>query len=584
MKKLMLVVLVLSAISGFASNTKVIVFGIVDLTGNEYTNESITNVTYKAWLQRIPGEVIEQSDGLAQCEVMMFPNNESPIRGVCMVDLQHFSSWDAGDILYVLIRDYNTDKKWFYETQAEYTIEDSSSEWVYLGFEDLGLEDSGQPWMLAIPSGTESKTFTYSCVTTTGTDLNFVGIPVRNGWDNASDLDPLGTNIDAVSKWNAAVQGWETVGHHSYFGWLTDFPVVTGGAYMINAKNDFDFIVEGDSVNVQYNLVTTEGTDNNPICVPLSKVGLTDTELLGNDIAVCNAIAKYDNSTQQFSTSAKSIFGWFNIFPVEPGMALLASVTESVVWPSSKGMTEISDLALDNNLKSKGLTGGGPRVVYCHIIDNDGSELDFSTAPYANIEFKVWNTENPSEILDHNSPGCGFTMVGGIYSVLYFNPGNLPYNWESGDQINILVEDLSRPYMIPDTYWGDMRSFTIDNSSSPIINGFESLVPGTGVPMQILMPTSIENELAPAETALRQNYPNPFNPETIISFSLPKDEQVSLSVFNTIGELVKEILNGKISAGNHSLNFSASDLNSGVYYYTLETGSTKISKKMLLIK
>ncbi|MFA6652992.1 MAG: hypothetical protein WCS93_01500, partial [Candidatus Delongbacteria bacterium] len=153
MKKLMFVGLILMAISIFASGSKVIVFGIVNYSAEEYTNETISNVTYKAWLQRIPGEVIEPSDGLAQCDVMMFPDPDSPLRGSCMVDLQHFSSWETGDVLYVLIRDYNTDKKWFYEAQAEYTIEDTTSNWVYLGFEDIGLEDSGMPWMLALPSG-----------------------------------------------------------------------------------------------------------------------------------------------------------------------------------------------------------------------------------------------------------------------------------------------------------------------------------------------------------------------------------------------------------------------------------------------
>ena len=580
MKKLMLVVLVLSAISGFASNTKVIVFGIVDLTGNEYTNESITNVTYKAWLQRIPGEVIEPSDGLAQCEVMMFPNNESPIRGVCMVDLQHFSSWDAGDILYVLIRDYNTDKKWFYETQAEYTIEDSSSEWVYLGFEDLGLEDSGQPWMLAIPSGTESKTFTYSCVTTTGTDLNFVGIPVRNGWDKASDLDPLGKNIDAVTKWNAVEQGWETVGYHPNTGWITDLSVHTGDALMINAKNDFDFVVQGDSVEVQYDLITTtSGTDMNAIVLPLTKQDINLASELGEDIYECIGISKFNNQSQLFESCMWNLLNfWFGDFTIETGMPLLINATENSVWPS-KSNYESSRKGGDDKL-----AGAVPRVFYYHVTDEYGTDYDFSQAPYDSIEFECCVTTRPAEVIDHNSPGSGFEMLGGVYSVIYFNPSNFPTPWQEGDELSIKVMDKKRYVAIYDEYASAFGDIMLDASSAPVIKGVEAIIPGSGAPMATSMPSGVEESTIPVQTLLYQNYPNPFNPETAISFSLPKEEHVKLSVFNTKGELVRELVNGYVSAENHNVNFNAADLNSGVYYYSLETGNTKLTKKMLLIK
>jgi len=105
-------------------------------------------------LQRMPEEVIESTDSLPQSNVFMFPNSENPLRGACRIDLQHFSSWDAGDVLNVIIRDYNTEKKWFREALAQYTIEEVSPEYVCLGFEDLGLEDSGTPWIIATPSGT----------------------------------------------------------------------------------------------------------------------------------------------------------------------------------------------------------------------------------------------------------------------------------------------------------------------------------------------------------------------------------------------------------------------------------------------
>lgn len=579
MRKLMLLVLVLSAISVFASGSKVVVFGIVDYCAEEYTNETISNVTYKAWLQRIPGEVIEPSDGLAQCEVMMFPNNESPLRGVCMVDLQHFSSWDTGDVLYVLIRDYNADKKWFYEAQAEYTIEDITSDWVYLGFEDLGLEDSGMPWMLSMPSGTDSKTFTYPCITTTGTDLNFVGIPVQNGWTEASDLDPLGTNIDAVSKWNAAEQGWETCGYHPNTGWITDFPVHTGDALMINAKNDFDFVVQGDSVEVQYDLITTSGTDMNGIVLPLTKQDINLASELGEDIYECIGISKFNNQSQLFESCMWNLLNfWFGDFSVETGMPLLINATENSVWPSN---SKYESNRYDGDEK---LAGVVPRVFYYHVTDEYGNDYDFTAAPYDSIEFECHVTMRPAEVIDQNSLGCGFAMLGGIYSVIYFNPSNFPTPWQEGDELSIKVMDKKRYVAIYDEYASAFGNIMLDASSTPVIKGVEAIIPGSGTPLAISMPSGVEMSNVPVQIALYQNYPNPFNPETSISISISKEQQVSLSVFNINGQLVKELVNGKLSSGNHSVNFNATDLNSGVYYYTLESGNTKLSKKMLFVK
>ena len=577
MKKYVILVLILSAACVFASNTKVIVFGIVNNCAEEYTNESIANVTYKAWLQRTPGEVIEPSDNLAQCGVMMFPDAENPLRGVCMVDLQHFSSWGTGDVLYVLIRDYNTDKKWYYGAQAEYTIEDTSPDWVYLGLEDY-FGDGGAPWIVAYPSSSETKIFTYPCVTTTGTDLNFVGIPVQNGWDKASDLDPAGTNIDAVSKWDPVTQGWETCGYHPNTGWITNLSVQTGDALMINAKNDFDFVVEGDSVEVQYDLIVSSGTDINAIVHPLTKQDITTASGIAEDIGACNLIAKFNSESQQFESCAEAISVWVGDFVTQPGKPLMAGVTSDTVWPSQE--------KYDNGSKSSNpkLAGSVPRALYYRVTDEDGNDYDFSQAPFDSIEFECFIYDRPAEIINQDTPGCGFTMLGGMYSIIYFNPGNFPTPWQSGDPLSVKVIDKARYVAIYDEYAAAFAEMMLDESAAPVIKGVESVIPGSGLPLSLSMPNGVEEKIIPVKTVLHQNYPNPFNPETTISFSLPKEEQVKLSVFNMNGQIVKELVNGNVSAGNHSINFNASDLNSGIYFYTLETGSTKLSKKMLFVK
>ncbi len=89
---------------------------------------------------------------------------------------------------------------------------------------------------------------------------------------------------------------------------------------------------------------------------------------------------------------------------------------------------------------------------------------------------------------------------------------------------------------------------------------------------------------APAQYSLGQNYPNPFNPSTLIKYSVAKDGFVNLSIFNLLGEKVATLVNGNMKAGSYELNFNASQLSSGVYFYSIEAGDFKAVRKMMLMK
>ncbi len=93
----------------------------------------------------------------------------------------------------------------------------------------------------------------------------------------------------------------------------------------------------------------------------------------------------------------------------------------------------------------------------------------------------------------------------------------------------------------------------------------------------------------PIEYALQQNYPNPFNPSTKINFSLAADSKVLLKIYDILGQEISTLINTDISAGEHEINFDASSLNSGVYFYRLDAvgvdGKEFTSvKKMILTK
>jgi hypothetical protein len=103
-------------------------------------------------------------------------------------------------------------------------------------------------------------------------------------------------------------------------------------------------------------------------------------------------------------------------------------------------------------------------------------------------------------------------------------------------------------------------------------------------------PVSVENYgPVPAEYELQQNYPNPFNPSTTINFGLKVDSDVSLKVFNILGQEVATLINKNVKAGLNKIEFTSSSLSSGVYFYRLEANGADGSKfvdvkKMMFMK
>ena len=100
---------------------------------------------------------------------------------------------------------------------------------------------------------------------------------------------------------------------------------------------------------------------------------------------------------------------------------------------------------------------------------------------------------------------------------------------------------------------------------------------------------TVNDYLIPKEFILHQNYPNPFNPSTVISFSLSKEEFVSIDIYDMTGKHIICLMNGKKKVGTHNINWSGIDKNgalitTGQYLYQLRTRSSSTFMKMLFIK
>ena len=106
----------------------------------------------------------------------------------------------------------------------------------------------------------------------------------------------------------------------------------------------------------------------------------------------------------------------------------------------------------------------------------------------------------------------------------------------------------------------------------------------------VLVSSISDNEAVPTVYTLEQNYPNPFNPSTQIRFGLPFDSNVKLKIYNILGQTVTELVNETLISGYHTLEWNASTLTSGIYFYSIEANSVNGNKsfssvkKMLLVK
>jgi hypothetical protein len=102
-----------------------------------------------------------------------------------------------------------------------------------------------------------------------------------------------------------------------------------------------------------------------------------------------------------------------------------------------------------------------------------------------------------------------------------------------------------------------------------------------GIPV---LPIEQENIAKVEKFNLEQNFPNPFNPVTQIKFSLSETNQTTLIIYDVVGRKVKTLIDNRMTAGEYAVDFNASRLASGTYFYVLRSGPFTMRKKMIYLK
>ena len=178
------------------------------------------------------------------------------------------------------------------------------------------------------------------------------------------------------------------------------------------------------------------------------------------------------------------------------------------------------------------------------------AEINTNTEDGSSVELYTWEKGRKCSTVEH------YKIINGGHS--WPNPN--AENWGKGDDVN---RDIDTNVLI----WNYVSEYDLYG----IIDCEERV-------------TNNEYQQLEYNFNLNQNYPNPFNPSTQIQYALPEATQVTLEVFNSVGQKVMELVNGQQSAGYHTATFNASGLSNGVYFYKLSTSSFINTKKMLLIK
>ena len=195
------------------------------------------------------------------------------------------------------------------------------------------------------------------------------------------------------------------------------------------------------------------------------------------------------------------------------------------------------------------------------LIDNSndtlllGNNLSLLRSLKGNLdEVRLWNQYRSKEQIDQYR-----------YDYLSGNEDGLVGYWKmnEGNGDTIIDSSVNNNYGIVDN---SSYSFGIDYDS---LVGVKDIAGRGGIPNNF---------------NLSQNYPNPFNPSTTFSFSIPKKDFVSLSIYNSLGEIVDKVITKQMQVGTYEIIWNGKDLTSGVYFARLTAGANVQVRKIMLLK
>jgi len=258
----------------------------------------------------------------------------------------------------------------------------------------------------------------------------------------------------------------------------------------------------------------------------------------------------------------------------------------AIVWSNTYGMPGISELSESIIYQASDMS-----LVYTGSVTPTSSTEDVILSKITSAAgLPVWTKRYPNtagadrgyDLKEATTP-FGYSVTGRLYHPTSASNDPFFLKTDAFGNVTAVCQD-STIFQPRPGYW------TGDCARQPMQLSDVQIQP------QVVNPTPVERALCgsvtgigsnnetPNRFVLKQNYPNPFNPSTVIEFSIPKDGNISISIYDASGKEIAVLVSGFKTKGNHSVDFNASNFSSGIYFYKLKADGFEQTKKMLLVK
>jgi hypothetical protein len=233
--------------------------------------------------------------------------------------------------------------------------------------------------------------------------------------------------------------------------------------------------------------------------------------------------------------------------------------------------------------QSSGMGGGmmSQDSLYCQILQVFPQDVPGDTTQKIMSAFEIglFNPDGSNGMMQSGSMGGRMNFNSMVKYQFHFDSAMT--GWKNFKPTNIKVKS-----------WNNQNN-QWENISNPDVSTMDNTVMISQYQVSNFYIVTADNNITAilgknvskiSSFSLSQNYPNPFNPSTTIEFSVKEKTEANLSIYNILGQKVSVLLNEVLSAGDHKVQFNASNMSSGVYFYKLTAGANSKMMKMIVLK